>query len=783
VAAGGPLARLGLAVAHRPRRVVLAWVLVALACLAGSSGAFGGPALFDNLDEGIPAAPGDAVDGSEILEAAAGDTVVGAAVRGVDPAAPLAAPTVGALRAAVESARTDLTATPGVASVADPLAVAPGDPAAAPLLAPGGRGFLVLVTVSGDAPDGTLQSVEDRLDRMVGDIATGVPETSGTVGGGELAFERVTAQVEQDLRNGELIALPLSLLVMVVVFGGFLAAGIPVAGALASIAAALAALYGFSFVMAVDTSVVTVVSVLGLGLCIDYSLLVVSRYREELLGVTGRSRRARRDRHAVAVSLAMATAGRTVAFSGVTVALSLAGLLVFDAPVLRAMGAAGLSVVVLAVLVALTLVPALLAWAGGALERPGALSRLPRVGALVQRLGDVRTTDRGTFARLARRVQARPVAVTVVVTAVLVLLAVPAARLDMRNSGVDLLPAGDEQRGYAETVAADHPLVAQPGATLVVASDDPAAVDAWAAGLADLAGVAGVAPAQALDLPSGHGPRVALGVRFTAADPVGPEARDLVREIRDAAAGAPFPVLVTGQAATLVDLLEAIRADTPAAVAVVVLATLALLFLMTGSLLVPVKALVMNVLSLGAALGVLVWVFQDGRLEGLLGFTSTGGIEVVIVPLVLAFGFGLSMDYEVFLLARIKEHHDLGLPNDEAVAEGLQRSGRIVTSAALILVIVFAGFGTGQLLLIKQMGVALAVAVVLDATLVRMLLVPATMTLLREWNWWAPAPLRRWHDRFGVSEGGARPDLRPHATPDRPSRPAARHARAGAGVP
>ncbi|MGF1648542.1 MAG: MMPL family transporter, partial [Kineosporiaceae bacterium] len=534
----------------------------------------------------------------------------------------------------------------------------------------------------------------------------------------------------------------------------------------------------------------TVVSVLGLGLCIDYSLLVVSRYREELLGVAGRTRRARRDRHALAVSLAMATAGRTVAFSGVTVALSLVGLLVFDTPALRAMGAAGVSVVILAVLVALTLVPALLAWAGAALERPGLLSRLPHVGALVQRLGDVRTTGSGTFARLARRVQARPVVVTAGVTLVLVLLAVPAARLDMRNSGIELLPVGDEQRVYAEVLAADHPQVAQPGVTLVVASDDAAGVDAWAAGLGDLPGVAGLTPAQVLGEAPGAGPQSVVGVLVTADDPVGAEARRVVRDIRDAAPDAPFPVLVTGEAATLVDLLDAIRADAPAAVAVVVLTTLALLFLMTGSLLVPVKALVMNVLSLGAALGVLVWVFQDGRLEGLLGFTSTGGVEVVIVPLVLAFGFGLSMDYEVFLLARIKEHHDLGLPNDEAVAEGLQRSGRIVSSAALVLVIVFAGFGTGQLLLIKQMGVALAVAVVLDATLVRMLLVPATMTLLREWNWWAPGPLRRWHDRFGVSEGGARPDRGRDgglhgghgAAPDRLSRPAARHARTGAGV-
>jgi RND superfamily putative drug exporter len=187
-------------------------------------------------------------------------------------------------------------------------------------------------------------------------------------------------------------------------------------------------------------------------------------------------------------------------------------------------------------------------------------------------------------------------------------------------------------------------------------------------------------------------------------------------------------------------------------VLIVVLATFVLLFLMTGSVLVPVKALFMNVISLGATLGVLVWVFQDGLGELFLGFTSPGGIEVAIPPLALAFGFGLAMDYEVFLLARIKELRDTGMSNDEAVSAGLQRSGRIITSAALIIVIVFAGFITGELLIIKQTGVALATAVAIDATLVRILLVPATMTLLGEWNWWAPRPLRRLHERFGVSE-------------------------------
>ncbi|MGF1661171.1 MAG: MMPL family transporter [Kineosporiaceae bacterium] len=772
-----PLGRLGWGAARYPVRVLAAWVLAAAGCLAVSGGALGGPGLFGNLDAQVPSAPGDAVDATAVLDAdQGGDSVVGAAVRGVDPVT-AARPSRDALASAAASARDDLTALPGVESVQDPLAGTAGDPRAAPLLAPDAAGILVLVTVAGDAPDhdATLAAVEERLDRMVAEIAAGVPGVTGAVGGEELTFDRVTEQVEADLRTGELIALPLSLAVMVVVFGGLLAAGIPILGALAAIAGALAALYGFSFLMAVDTSVVTVVSVLGLGLCIDYSLLIVSRYREELLGLQGSTRRGRRDRHAVAMSRTMATAGRTVAFSGLTVALSLAGLLVFDAPVLRAMGAAGLSVVLVAVAVALTLVPALLALAGGRLERPGAASRLPVVGPLVARVGDVGTTGDGVFAAVARRVQARPVLVAAGITALLGVLAVPAAGLDLRNSGVELLPAGDEQREFAEILAADHPQVAEPGATLVAATDDTAAVDAWATGLADLPGVAEVSAARALDgTPDADS---AAGVAFDLADPVGAEARALVGDLRSAAADAPFPVLVTGQAATLVDLVDSMRADAPLAIAVVVLATVVLLFLMTGSLLVPVKALLLNLLSLGAAIGVLVWVFQDGRLEGLLGYTSTGGIEVTIVPLVLAFGFGLSMDYEVFLLARIKEFHDQGLANDAAVAEGLQRSGRIVSSAALVLVIVFAGFGTGQLLIIKQMGVALAVAVVLDATLVRMLLVPATMTLLREWNWWAPGPLRRWHHRFGIREGATSPDDGHPATPRPPARPvpAGRH--------
>ena len=213
-----------------------------------------------------------------------------------------------------------------------------------------------------------------------------------------------------------------------------------------------------------------------------------------------------------------------------------------------------------------------------------------------------------------------------------------------------------------------------------------------------------------------------------------------------------YPVWVSGQPAITVDYLDAIRQGAPLAIGVVSFATFVLLFLMTGSVLVPVKALLMNVVSLGACLGVLVWVFQDGWLEGFLGLRPAGGVEPVIAPIALAFAFGLAMDYEVFLLARIAEARRLGRTNDEAVVIGLQRSGRIITSAALILVVVFFGLLAGKLLLVKELGVALVVAVAIDVTLVRLLLVPATMTLLGEWNWWAPAPLRKLHEKLGLRE-------------------------------
>ena len=646
----------------------------------------------------------------------------------------------------VTAARADLLAIPGMASVVDPLAVpgGPTSPAAAPLIAKDGNGFLVSATLEPDLPyeQESLDATQARLEQLSAEITAAVPGATGMVSGGSILFDAITSQVEKDLVKGELIALPISLLVMVLVFGGFLAAGMPIFGAIASIAGGLATLLGFSYLIDLDASVVNVVTVLGLGLCIDYGLLIVSRYREELrrhLGaITTRSTRAARSDALVAT---MRTAGRTVMFSGITVAISLSGLLVFQARILRAVGAAGVSVVVVALLVALTLVPALLALAGARMVRPGVLNRIPGIRKLTGRFGDV-APEEGFFSGLARWTQRRPWLVVGGVLLILGILAAPALRMELRSSGVQLLPPSAPDRQFFDTLAEEYPASGSP-TIQVVGEASPEQMTPLADDIAAMEGVELVPPPKAVD-----DQYSVINVFMVDSDPGSAEAKAVVAAVR--ADRPDYPIWVTGQTAALVDFTDALAQQLPYAIAVVVLATFVLLFLLTGSILVPIKALLINVVSLGASLGVLVWVFQDGHGESLLGFKSTGGIETIIPILVVALGFGLAMDYEVFLLSRIKEFRDQGMTNNEAVVAGLQRSGRIITSAALIVVLVFSGFVAGELLVIKQTGVALAVAVAIDATLVRCLLVPATMTLLGEWNWWAPAPLRRLHNRLGL---------------------------------
>jgi RND superfamily putative drug exporter len=539
------------------------------------------------------------------------------------------------------------------------------------------------------------------------------------VGGEERAREEFQEQAQEDLERGETLALPVMVVLLFLVFRGLVAALTPLVVAVVAVAGALLILLGVSEVADISAYSVNVVTMLGLGLAVDYSLLVVSRFREE---------RAAGLELPEAIERTLATAGRTVAFSGLTVAAALCGLLAFAEPFLRSLAWGGIGVVLVALLAAVTLVPALLGMWGRRI-RPGPTT----------------APDHGVFYRLSRLVQRAAPAIVVLVAALLVVLALPFRHARLENSGLESLPRSSESRQLFETVEARF----EDGGTdpvVVVVESTPGSplVAAWLRQVERLPGVARVEARQ------GTPPQLTVLDVVPEGRSEGPVATGLVERIR--ALERPVAAGVTGPAAFLVDYRDSLVSRLPYALGLIGLATFVLLFLMTGSVVVPVKAIVMNVLSLGASFGALVWVFQDGHLSGLLGFDAPGMVDITIPVLIFVFAFGLSMDYEVFLLSRIKEAWDETGDNDRAVALGLQRSGRIVTSAAALIVIVFLGFAAGELLTIKEVGLGMAIAVVLDATVVRMLLVPATMKLMGQWNWWAPPALRRVHDRYGLVE-------------------------------
>ena len=723
------LSHLGATVARHPRTVAVVWLLAVVAAFGSALGVFTDESLFDRLESGEPTVSGENLTGRDLLTAAgeAATTQYMLQVTGVDADSPAVAQT------AVAAAR-KVSSIDGVESVAMPYVVpeGPQSPQARVFFKdedPSSDGFLTVVSLEPGLSAADGERTREEVDRELDAMLTAMPGAQGETGGLTELIDDITGQVEQDLRTGEGVALPVSFLLMVLVFGGFVAAGMPIVGAIASIAGALASLLAFSYVIDLDATVVNVVTVLGLGLCIDYGLLTVSRFREELRS-RARGMPARdipREMVVEATARTLDSAGRTVIFSGLTVAISLGGLLVFEAPIMKAIGSAALSVVLVAILVAITLIPALAAM--------GARRLLKK--------GTEQAPEHGVFSRLAEWVHDRPIPIIVGVLALLVFLALPALDMRLTSSGEEMLPRGAPQRVFFEDLATHYPTVNGPDLR-VVAQTTPEKAAEYAANLPHLDDLKVTGTPQRINAELST-----IGVDVPGG-PLDDNAREMVRLLQDDRPD--FPTYVVGQASGLQDFTDSMFERAILAFALVALATLVLLFLMTGSVVIPVKALVINVVSLGASLGVLVWVFQKGHLEGLLRFDSVGAIESMIPLLVLAFGFGLSMDYEVFLLSRIVELHERGYSNDEAVVMGLQRSGRIITSAAVLVVIVFSGFVAGQLLVIKQTGVGLAVAVLIDATLVRMLLVPATMSVLGDWNWWAPARLRRLHARFGITE-------------------------------
>ncbi|MEU4476015.1 MMPL family transporter [Micromonospora sp. NPDC023888] len=622
-----------------------------------------------------------------------------------------------------------------------------------------GRYALVLARVQGDetAAAAVFDVIAPRYRGQTGDLVV-------RLGGATAVRDQVQSTIQEDIVRSELIALPLTLLILVWVFGSLVAALLPLAVGIVAILGTGGVLGLLSRATDVSIFAQNLTTALGLGLAIDYALFIVRRFREE--------QQAGADVRA-AVTRTLATAGRTVLFSALTVAVSLAAMLIFPMYFLRSFAYAGISVVLLAAAAALLLLPALLVILG------------PRVDALdLRRL--LRRRRAGTADRVAGQrwygtataVMRRAPVVTLLVTGVLVLLGLPFLRVEFGTTDDRQLPRGTEARAVQDTIRENFALRPTAVIDVVLAErTEPEALGDYAARLSALPTVAQVESPQGTYRGGARadaaGPADALrtdgGVAHLSVTPtadiedISPESQALVRDLR--AVAAPVPARVGGQAAALVDTRAAIGDRLPLAIGLIAATTFLLVFLMTGSVLIPLQALVLNALSLTAMFGAVVWIFQDGNGAGLLGFTQTGYIETSLPVLMFCVAFGLSMDYGVFLLSRIREEYERTGDNRSAIAFGIQRTGSLITAAAVILALVLAIIGTSRITNIKMLGLGVALAVLVDATVVRCLLVPAVMALTGRATWWAPSWLRRVHRRVGLREDG--PAAAPPTTPAR----------------
>jgi RND superfamily putative drug exporter len=596
------------------------------------------------------------------------------------------------------------------------------------------RSTVAALRLAGDGEDGR----EQTFDRIRAELES--PPAGLQVGiTGDLSVDAdLNNQAEEDLRRAEMISLPALLVLLVVIFRGLAAAALPLVIGMLSILGSFAALRVLSVVTDVSVFSINIVTMLGLGLAVDYSLFVVGRYREEL----------RAGSHPVqAVSTTMETAGRTVAIAGVIVATSLATLLLFPQVYLRSMGLGGLAAVLIALGAALTVLPALLVALG---RRVGTGRSRER-----RRTGRHAGVRLGVWYRAAHSVMRRPGGCLAAVAVILITLGAPFLRVEFGGVDYRSLPDGTPSREALERIAVDFPASTEPiGA--VVTFDRPVATTEAAEALeryvADVDALPDVTHADVTHS-AGDTALVRIDHRL---DPQGHRARELVAAVRAEQPPAGARVLVGGVSAEIVDLLSSLRAALPWALLVIVAVSFAMLFMAFGSLVIPLKAILTTLLSLVASFGALVWIFQDGNLSGPLGFTSTGTIEATQPVLIFAVAFGLATDYEVFLLSRIREQWARSGDNSAAVATGLQQAGPIITGAAVLLVVVIGAFSTSGITLVKMVGVGMLVTVLLDATIVRGLLVPATMALLGPANWWAPAPLHRFWLRHGLREPGLR---------------------------
>lgn len=539
-------------------------------------------------------------------------------------------------------------------------------------------------------------------------------------GGVAVVGNAISEKIAQDLKISEAVSIPLTFILLAFVFGALAASATPLIVGVAAILGAFFILYLISLFTSVSVYALNLTTGMGLGLGIDYALLMVNRFREEINH--GKS-------VADSVVTTMATAGKTVFYSGLTVLVTMVSLTFFPLPFLKSFGYAGVSVVAVAVIGALFGLPPILALLGKKIDKG------------VIRKSSITPKEDGRWAQTARFVMKRPVAVVLLSLVILGILTAPVANIKFAQGDSRMLPASNPA-AVATALQADR-FVGQtnnPVEIIVLnGADKTLEIAEYSRAISQVSGVVGIQPAQII----GKDVRV---VAFHSMLPRTPEAQQLIHEIREVKS--PQGTLVGGVAADYTDSQDGIANTLPWALGWIALSVFVLLFIFTGSIILPIKAVLLNVLSLAATMGVLTWVFIDGNLQWLVGsFTVTGTLDTSIVILIAVVVFGLSMDYELFLLSRIREEHLAGKSNVEAVATGLQKSARIITAAALILAVVFAAFITSGVTSIKSMGFGVALAVILDATIVRALLVPALMRLFGERNWWGP----KWMQRFTIT--------------------------------
>ncbi len=608
------------------------------------------------------------------------------------------------------------------------------DTGAADLLGHSGRATQVVISLAGTTQNELLSSW-DRLEPTL--HADGLRTD---LAGSFAVYGDVNTITESDLRRAETFSTPLVLLLSLLIFGSLVAAAMPVLVGVMAVVGALAVVKGITYVTDVSVFSINVITLIGLGLAIDYALFIISRFREELDRLPADDP----DAAATAIRATMSTAGRTVLFSGLTVAAALSSLLVFPQSFLKSMGYGGMAAVVVAMVSALTVLPAVLRLLGRRIDagRVPLLNRRRRLPSVTGTVAGA-LEETGAWARLARSVMRRPMAYLVAVVAVLLLVASPFLRVVWGSVDYKVLPSDAPARVAAERLNTEFGPETS-GADVLLRGADQAAAAAYAD---DLGAVPGVAAVRTVDQ---QGTDTLLRVTWEGNSQT-QASQDLVEGLR-AVEPAQGDALVGGLSANTVDLLDSIGAHLPWMGLIVVGVMLVLLFLAFGSVVLPIKAITMNVVSITASFGVVTWIFAQGHGASLLGFESQGYLDATQPILMLAILFGLSMDYEVFLLSRVREEWDASGDNTRSVAVGLQKTGRIITSAALLLAVVIGAFSTSGIVFMKLIGVGMLVALLVDATIVRALLVPATMKLLGAANWWAPAPLRRWWERHGFRE-------------------------------